>query len=306
MVGNNAMRWIAVVLLLMVCLVMMPHILAASDITVTAVPNYEGVPIVACSGAMNITYASATLHGEVTIIGGSNVTCRGFDWGYSTGNYTMSWNETGTFEPGTFDHDIAGLESNVQVYWRAFAINTQGQGNSTELNFLTVALPSAPTDFTITQIGDTIVHITWTMGDRANTTIIRGSSTGYPATVTSGYLVYSGNETYVVVDSLNLDTATYYYRAWSANEYGYSTDYAEGYAGNPLGMPTIMFVVGLCGFALWRKDWLRVLLAVCIIMWGAFAMPYDIKIAAPLLAIGAVLFFMGIFRIIEQRREEGI
>jgi len=239
----------------------------------------------------------------LTSLGNANVTCQGFEWGYYTGNYTMSWNTTGNFTIGAFSHGINTLLPNWTVYWRAFAINEHGQGNSTELNFLTTGLPYAPTDFTVTELDTTMANITWGMGLYANTTIIRGSTIGYPRSVTDGYLVYSGNETSHTVGNLNLDTTTYYYRAWSHNNYGYSQNYAQDYAGDPIGLPPLVFAVGLCGFALWKKDWVRVLLAISIIIWGAFAMEYDIKIAATLLSVGTILFFIGILRLIKRQRE---
>lgn len=76
---------------------------------------------------------------------------------------------------------------------------------------------------------------------------------------------------------------------------------------NPIGLPEIIFALGLCGFALWKTGWIRVLLSICIIIWGTFAMSYDIKIAAPLVGIGAVLFIMATINLIgqyKQSREE--
>jgi len=46
-----------------------------------------------------------------------------------------------------------------------------------------------------------------------------------------------------------------------------------------------------------------VLLAVALIVWGAFAIPYDIKVAAPFIGIGFILFIMGIFQVVEASRE---
>ena len=289
------MKWICLIAVVLLMALLAAAPVTATDMAITATPQLL-IPTVTASAATNVTDTSGTLHGDITDLGASNVTCRGFEWGYATGNYTASWNQTGTFETGAFSHTITGLTPNAEVFWRAFAINSYGQGNSTELSFTTVTLPAPPTDFTVTEIGNTIVSITWTMGTNADTTIIRCSSGGYPRSITDGYLVYSGNGTSVTVDGLNLDISTYYYRAWSQNEYGYSTNYAQEYAGNPIGIPAIMFVIGLCGFALWKKDWLRVLLSICIIIWGVFAMPYEIKIAAPLVTLGTFLFIMGILR----------
>lgn len=73
--------------------------------------------------------------------------------------------------------------------------------------------------------------------------------------------------------------------------------------GNPVGLPQVIFVLGLLGFALWKTHWIRVLLSICLIIWGVFAMPYDIKIAAPLVAIGTMLLVMGTMNMISQYRQ---
>jgi len=73
---------------------------------------------------------------------------------------------------------------------------------------------------------------------------------------------------------------------------------------SPIGLPEIIFLLALMGFALWKGSWLRVLLSICIIIWGVFAMPYDIKIAAPLIAVGTVMFIIGIMNIISSHRTQ--
>jgi hypothetical protein len=65
------------------------------------------------------------------------------------------------------------------------------------------------------------------MGLGANWTIIRGSESGYPTSITGGYLVYNGTGEYVVVTGLDVSSTTYSYSAWSENSYGVSTDYAR-------------------------------------------------------------------------------
>ena len=185
--------------------------------------------------------------------------------------------------------------------------------------------PLAPTHFTITQTALHSANITWNMGTAANITIIRMDTSGYPFSVFDGDAVYSGNGTYVEVDGLELTTYTYYIRAWSQNEYGTSTGYAQGtigvpasggaadmselitylenLIGGPMGITSMFFAIALVGFAFWKKGWIRVVLAVCIIIWGVFAIPLDIKVAAPLLGIGSVLFFTGILNEIQKSRE---
>jgi len=66
---------------------------------------------------------------------------------------------------------------------------------------------------------------------------------------------------------------------------------------NPLGVPQILFLIALCVFALWKTSYLRLILSVCIIIWGVFSMPYDVKIAAPMVGLGVILFFTGLFKV---------
>lgn len=72
---------------------------------------------------------------------------------------------------------------------------------------------------------------------------------------------------------------------------------------NPIGIPEVLIVIALLGFALWKRDWVRIVLSLCIIIWGAFFIPYDVKLAAPLVGVGSILFIMGILRLIAQYRE---
>lgn len=65
---------------------------------------------------------------------------------------------------------------------------------------------------------------------------------------------------------------------------------------NPIELPEILFIVALVGFACWKTSWVRVVLSVAIIIWGVFTLPYDIKFAAPLIGVGALLFIAGIMK----------
>lgn len=66
---------------------------------------------------------------------------------------------------------------------------------------------------------------------------------------------------------------------------------------NPLGIPQMLLIIALLGFALWKTSWIRLLLSLCIIIWGVFAVTYDIKVGIPLVAIGSLLFFMALFKV---------
>lgn len=75
---------------------------------------------------------------------------------------------------------------------------------------------------------------------------------------------------------------------------------------SPLGVPQMMLIVALMFFALWKQGWIRVILSLGLIVWGAFAIGIDIKIGAPLVGIATVLLFMGIFQLAQNARNQEV
>ena len=67
---------------------------------------------------------------------------------------------------------------------------------------------------------------------------------------------------------------------------------------------SIILSMALLFFALWKKGWIRIVLSVCIVIWGVFYIRYDIKIAAPLIVAGSMLFIEAILRQIQKSREQ--
>ena len=85
--------------------------------------------------ATNITETTAVCSGEVTSDAGYTVTERGFCWS-STGPPTTSSSKlivAGT--TGPFSGTITGLTLNTMYYLRAYAINSQGTGFSSQITF---------------------------------------------------------------------------------------------------------------------------------------------------------------------------
>jgi len=72
---------------------------------------------------------------------------------------------------------------------------------------------------------------------------------------------------------------------------------------SPLGIPQMIVILALLWGALWKQGWLRVVTSLCLIIWGAFALGYDIKVAAPVIGIGTVLFLMAAMNLISQFRQ---
>jgi len=202
-------------------------------------------PTVTSSAATDVSYTTATLHGEITAAGGPNATIRGFEWDTDTGApYANDWHEHGDYGLGTFSHIATGLPVNTTIYWRAYATNSAGTGYSApELSFTTLLpLPLAPTDFTITKTGVDEVTLTWTTGTYAATTRIMVKEDNYPVDTADGYVVYDGALETATLDGLDLTYNTYYFRAWSHNDTGYSTDAAEGQTGGS------MLLIGIIAF----------------------------------------------------------
>jgi len=83
----------------------------------------------------------ATFHGEISDTGDTSCDERGFEWGYSSGDYTESWTETGTFGTGSFSHIVTGLQKDAIVYFRAKAHNNEGWGYGQEKFFSTKQKP---------------------------------------------------------------------------------------------------------------------------------------------------------------------
>ena len=104
------MRRLRLVILgaLVAVLLLIPALVIADvAITITILPLVK--PTVIANPATNITHSTAILQGEITRTGNNDPSVRGFEWGFSTGNYTQSWNETGSFGVGTFPHTVTNL-----------------------------------------------------------------------------------------------------------------------------------------------------------------------------------------------------
>ena len=75
---------------------------------------------------------------------------------------------------------------------------------------------------------------------------------------------------------------------------------------NPIGIPEVIIVVALLVLASWKKSWIRIITSIGIIIWGAYFTSYDIKWAAPVIAIGVVLFIIGILNTISPHRAQEV
>lgn len=112
------------------------------------IPGSYNLPTVITSEVSNVTSTTATTGGNVTKIGGSNVTAKGVCWG-TTNNPTLNDNHTvdGT-GAGEFTSRLTGLTPNTTYYVRAYATNTKGTAYGTQKTFTTsnVSVPVVSTN----------------------------------------------------------------------------------------------------------------------------------------------------------------
>lgn len=66
---------------------------------------------------------------------------------------------------------------------------------------------------------------------------------------------------------------------------------------NPLGLPQVLIIIAILAFALWKTAYIRLLLSICLIIWGIFAVPYDDKIGIPVAIIGFALFTFALLKV---------
>ena len=184
------------------------------------------VPAVTTQPAEDVEQTTAMLVGLVTDNGNLSITTRGFQYDVDSGApYANDWHEHGDFGAGTWYGPVTGLAEGTTVYYRAYATNSEGTSYGSEVAFLTK--PDAPSDLLATPTTAVLYTLTWTKGDWAQTTIVRGKVGSYPTDVADGSAVYSGAGagcTHAVAGE------HWYYRAWSFVDDGVRTQYSDGSA----------------------------------------------------------------------------
>jgi len=122
--------------------------------------------------------------------------------------------------------------------------------------------PDSPVGLTATRSADgLVILLSWTIGGGSSSTLIKGSTTGYPTTPTDGDTIYYGpDSTYSdSVTFASVDKGTpIYYSAWSHNTGGYSVGYATSdvKGGN---LMLLIALILLCCFLTYFSGWRRFL-----------------------------------------------
>jgi hypothetical protein len=112
--------------------------------------NFTTLPVTATittAAVTAITGNSATGGGEVTVLGGADITARGICWAL-TENPTVAGSKTVDPNPGigAFTGQMTGLLGNKTYYVRAYATNSAGTGYGPQVSFTTdIDLPAVTT-----------------------------------------------------------------------------------------------------------------------------------------------------------------
>ncbi len=105
-------------------------------------------PFTVLSGLPSVTTLSATgleeettaiLNGEITDVGDTDVTERGFEYGLNAGYGSTFSESTGPYGAGTFSAEIDSLTCGATYHYRAYAINSVGAGYGDDTTFTTTA-----------------------------------------------------------------------------------------------------------------------------------------------------------------------
>jgi photosystem II stability/assembly factor-like uncharacterized protein len=96
----------------------------------------SGIPVIGTDLATNISPTSVTLNGNITDIGLSNPTIRGFEYGLTT-NYSVSNTGNGSFGVGSFTKNVSALVCGSTYHYRSFATNATGTGYGQDTTFNT-------------------------------------------------------------------------------------------------------------------------------------------------------------------------
>jgi hypothetical protein len=145
------------------------HTLPANPITRLLTVRLP-LPVVVTGNASAPTLAGATLSAEVTSLGVSSLTERGFfvsrtnGFGNGTGTkITLA----GNFGPGAFSANASRLTANTTYYFKAYATDSGGTAYGTQKSFFTNPEGAPPTFLKALHEGDATVALRWTYSGSA-------------------------------------------------------------------------------------------------------------------------------------------
>lgn len=186
----------------------------------------NNVPTVSSSAATSVNYTTATLNGNITVTGGENATVRGFWYDTDSGSpYAGNTSESGSYGTGAYSLAVSNLTAGTAYYFKAWAQNSVGIGNSTELSFTTLSQTPAVTSDNPTYVspGDATATLNGnltSLGDASSSNV--SFQWGYTVSYGTNTSPLSRNTTGTYGQNLTgfVRGTTVHYRAMAANAYG--------------------------------------------------------------------------------------
>ncbi len=134
----------------------------------------------------------------------------------TTGNWILRQTNTSVTN-GTYYWNYNQATGYNTKYWWKVSVNDSINNVTAIYHFTTRGqyIPSPPANLEATTISNTQIQLTWSKGDKADTTYIERNTVS-SWTRGSGTLIYNGTATSYTDTSLSPHT-TYYYQAWSYN-----------------------------------------------------------------------------------------
>jgi hypothetical protein len=211
---------------------------AQSFTTLTSVSN---VPVLATtSTATGISTTTATLGGNVTDEGATQVIVRGLVYGTSSNSSTFSvTNGSGV---GTFTNTLTGLIQGTTYYVRSFATNVQGTGYGAETSFSTQTTPTLSATATPTSLTTSSAVGGGTISSTGGSTVLTSGlvwDASANPTIALSTKTTDGATTGTFTSSITGLTqgATYHVRAYATNSVG--TNYGPDITFTTLTTPTV-------------------------------------------------------------------
>jgi phosphodiesterase/alkaline phosphatase D-like protein len=175
-------------------------------------------PSVTTSDATNVARTSATLNGDLTLLGTATSVDVSFEWGTATGSYSETTANQTLTASGAFSANLSALTPGTLYYYRAKAVgDVISYGDERSLTTSSLSAPLATTN-DATSVGSTSATLNGNLTSlgTASSVIVSfewGTADGGPYTSLTDNQTMTGTETFATnLTGLTPGTA-YYYRA---------------------------------------------------------------------------------------------
>ncbi len=202
---------------------------------------------VSTSAASLVSTSTVTLNGSiVTQSNLASSTSRGFVYGTSSGIYTSTSSDTGTYGTGLFSKNLSGLSQNTTYFFKAFALNATSTNYGSELTFTTSSDVDPPT---VSQLfASAVSYTTATLNSQITATggsdateygFAYGTSANLSSVIATSTLgSFSGTGLLEeAISGLSVST-TYYFRSYATNSGGTSYSTIESFITRSYAAPT--------------------------------------------------------------------